>query len=207
MTETLFSLFSFVRDKLMSDPQTSNPTPRTISGRWLVIGMFLFGITATGMLYAYWTLHLMPFMPLQEAIVKEFPGSAPRVDGGKKRMSENTPTILRIVMKSEIDPTSADETSARAIATIRTRISELAIEKVQLPDLAIIELHVYKLLQEKEIRERSWRLELKSGTDWYEVDQRGEPVLSALHSDSKPPDGAQELVETPAAMNEDEARP
>ena len=138
--------------------------------------MFAFGITATGMLYGYWTLHLMPFMPLQEAIVKEFPGSAPRVDGGKKRMSQNTPTILRIVMKSELDPVSADEASVHEVASLRRRIAELAVEKVQLPDLAIIELHIYKLLQEKEIRERSWRLDLKSGNDWYEVDQRGDPV-------------------------------
>lgn len=147
--------------------------------------MFLFGSVATGLLYAYWTLHLMPFMPLQAAIVQEFPGSAPRVDGGKKRMSQNTPTILRIVMKSQIDPLSEKPESVEEITFIRSRIAKLAVEKVQLPDLAIIELHIYKLLQEKEIRERSWRLELESGGDWYEVDQRGERIPGDPHLDSQ----------------------
>ena len=40
---------------------------------------------------------------LQDAIVNEFPGSAPRVDGGKKKPSKNTPTILRIL---GLDPNS-----------------------------------------------------------------------------------------------------
>ena len=165
----------------MSDPQvTTPPATRTISGRWLVIGMFAMGITATGLLYAYSTLHLGPFKPLQEAIVKEFPGSSPRVDGGKKRMQLDTPTILRILMKSEIDPLSADEQSVREMLALRKRIAELTLEKVPLPDLAIIELHVYKLVQEEQILKRSYRLDLKSGEDWIEIDQRGEPIQTPV---------------------------
>ncbi len=161
----------------MSDSETTSPlAPRTISGRWLVIGMFAMGITATGLLYAYSTLHLGPFKPLQEAIVREFPGSSPRVDGGKKRMQLDTPTILRILIKSEIDPLSADEHSVREMRALRKRIAELTLEKVPLPDLAIIELHVYKLVQEEQILKRSYRLDLKSGDDWIEIDQRGKPV-------------------------------
>ncbi|MEJ7593591.1 MAG: hypothetical protein WKF77_18795 [Planctomycetaceae bacterium] len=164
----------------MSDPETTSPpATRTISGRWLVIGMFAMGITATGLLYAYSTLHLGPFRSLQDAIVKEFPGSSPRVDGGKKRMQLGTPTILRILMKSEVDPVSESEESVRQMMAMRQRIAELALEKVTLPDLAIIELHVYKLVQEDQIRKRSYRLDLKSGAEWIEIDQRGEPVPSA----------------------------
>ena len=165
----------------MSDQQaTTSPSPRTISGRWLVIGMFAMGITATGLLYAYSTLHLGPFKPLQEAIVKEFPGSSPRVDGGKKRMQLDTPTILRILMKSEIDPLSEHEESVRKMMAMRNRIAELVRENVTLPDLAILELHVYKLLQEDQILKRSYRLDLKSGTDWMEIDQRGEPIRPSM---------------------------
>ena len=142
----------------------------------MVIGMFAMGITATGMLYAYSTLHLGPFKPLQEAIVKEFPGSSPRVDGGKKRMQLDTPTILRILMKTEIDLLSEGEESIREILALRKRIAELALENVPFPDLAIIELHVYKLMQEEQILKRSYRLNLKSGADWIEIDQRGEPI-------------------------------
>ncbi len=137
------------------------------------------GITATGLLYAYSTLHLGPFKPLQEAIVREFPGSAPRVDGGKKRMQLDTPTILRILMKSEIDPLSESEESVRAMMAMRKRVAELALEKVTLPDLEIIELHVYKLVQEDQILKRSYRLDLKSGADWIEIDERGEAVSAA----------------------------
>ncbi len=164
----------------MSEPETTTPTTtRTISGRWLVIGMFAMGITATGLLFAFSTLHLGPFKPLQEAIVREFPGSAPRVDGGKKRMQLDTPTILRILMKTEIDPLSESDESVRAMMAMRKRIAELAVEKVTLPDLAIIELHVYKLVQEDQILKRSYRLDLKSGADWIEIDERGEPVSAA----------------------------
>lgn len=162
---------------LMSDPQaTTLPTTRTISGRWMVIGMFALGITATGLLYAYSTLHLGPFKPLQEAIVKEFPGSSPRVDGGKKRMQLDTPTILRILMKSEIDPLSDSDESIGAMLALRKRVAVLALENVPLPDLAMIELHVYKLVQEEQILKRSYRLDLKTGTDWIEIDQRGESI-------------------------------
>jgi len=138
------------------------------------------GITATGLLYAYSTLHLGPFKPLQEAIVKEFPGSSPRVDGGKKRMQLGTPTILRILMKSETDPLSESEESVRTMTAMRKRIAELALENVTLPDLAIIELHVYKLVQEDQILKRSYRVDLKSGVGWIEIDQRGEPILSPV---------------------------
>jgi len=164
----------------MSDPQIKTPASRTISGRWMVIGMFAMGITATGLLYAYSTLHLGPFKPLQEAIVKEFPGSSPRVDGGKKRMQLDTPTILRILMKSEIDPLSGSEESVHKMLALRKRIAELALENVPLPDLTIIELHVYKLVQEEQILKRSYRLDIKSGADWIEIDQPGEPVQKVL---------------------------
>jgi len=164
----------------MSDPQIKTPASRTISGRWMVIGMFAMGITATGLLYAYSTLHLGPFKPLQEAIVKEFPGSSPRVDGGKKRMQLDTPTILRIQIKSEIDPLSENEEHVRKMMAMRKRIAELVHEKVTLPDLAIIELHVNKWVPEVQILKRSYRLDLKSGADWIEIDQRGEPVQKVL---------------------------
>lgn len=165
----------------MSDHQaTATSASRTISGRWLVIGMFAMGITATGLLYAYSTLHLGPFKPLQEAIVKEFPGSSPRVDGGKKRMQLDTPTILRILMKSEIDPWSESEESVRKMMAVRKRIAELTSENVTLPDLAIIELHIYKLVQEDQILKRSYRLDLRSDSDWIEIDERGELVLSPV---------------------------
>jgi hypothetical protein len=151
----------------------------TISGRVVVVSMFVFGMIATGLLYAYWTLHLMPFMPLQEAIVAEFKGSAPRVDGGKRKLHKETPTILRIVMKTEIDPTATDPETLQTIAKMQKRVAELAKEKVQMPTLDFIELHLYQLVKEKVIREKSFRLDLKTEAAWKEIDPRamsGAPV-------------------------------
>ena len=166
--------------------------------------MFVFGICTTGLLFLYWKLHLMPFMPLQEAIVTEFPGSAPRVDGGQKKMHKDTPTILRIVMKSQTDPTAVDIESLRAISAVRTRVAELAKEKVQLPDLDFIELHVYKLLQEQEIRKKSFRLDVKAGAEWREVDQKGSPVTIAVESNVSTPSefAGSSLESTPSASAE-----
>ncbi len=138
--------------------------------------MFVMGITLTSLLYAYSKLHLGPFRPLQDAIVNEFPGSAPRVDGGKKKPSKNTPTILRILVKTEIDPLSKTDESEQQLIFMRKRIGELALEKAPLPDLSILEIHIYKLLKEDEIHKRSYRMDLKAGTDWNEIDQRGEPL-------------------------------
>ena len=160
----------------MSDPQSPTINKRTVSGRWLVVGMFVMGITLTSLLYAYSRLHLGPFRPLQDAIVKEFPGSAPRVDGGKKKPSKNTPTILRILAKTEIDPLSRSEESEQQLLFMRKRIGQLALEKAPLPDLAVLEIHIYKLLKEDEIHKRSYRMDLKVGTDWVEIDQFGEPI-------------------------------
>jgi hypothetical protein len=152
----------------------------------VVAGMFAMGLLATGLLYAYWTLHLMPFMPLQEAIVAEFPGSAPRVDGGQRKSHQQTPTILRIVMKSENDPMADDPESVARMTALRERIAELVEQKVEFPGLDWIELHVYQLLQEKEIRERSYRLELRTDAEWIEVDQKGNPISSANSETNAP---------------------
>jgi len=162
----------------MSEPQTIPSVERTISGRWLVIGMFAMGITATSLLYVYSSLHLGPFRPLQDAIVAEFPGSAPRVDGGRKRLNEDSPTILRILMKTEIDPDSDSEDSLRKMNTLRKRIAELVLNKTPLPDIGIIELRVYKLLQEDKTLARSFRLNLRSGEDWVDVDPGTKPVAA-----------------------------
>lgn len=136
--------------------------------------MFLLGILATSFLYAYWTLHLMPFMPLQEAIVAEFPGSAPRVDGGQKKMHKDTPLILRIAMKSELDPLSENAEDQLKMARMRNRVAELSRSLDPLPGVELLELHIYKLVEEEAIRKRSWRLAMQQQqAEWSEIDERG----------------------------------
>jgi len=158
----------------MSQVPAAEPAKRFIvSGRIIVALMFLLGILATSFLYAYWTLHLMPFMPLQEAIVGEFPGSAPRVDGGRKKMHKDTPLILRIAMKTEVDPLSEVPSDVEEIQKIRTRIAALAESLKPLPGMDLLELHIYKLVEEDSIRKRSWRLASQPGSVWNEIDERG----------------------------------
>ena len=131
-----------------------------MTGPRVVAAMFTMGIVATGLLYAYWRLHLMPFMPLQEAIVAEFPGSAPRVDGGQQRMHRDTPKLLRIQMKCGFNPLAEDAESVAAREHLLQRITILVREKVDFPGLDLIELHLYKLVQEKEIIGRSFQKSL-----------------------------------------------
>jgi hypothetical protein len=165
----------------MSNPEL--PTSRPfLTGRKVVGSMFLMGICATAFLYGYWTLHLMPFMPLQEAIVAEFPGSAPRVNGGKRKLHKDTPGMLQIGMKLKFDPTSRDPKSVRDLKHLQTRIYDLVMEKVDLQklqwELDVIELYVYQLVQEQEIRERSFRLDFRAPTAWSEVDLTGNPIIA-----------------------------
>jgi hypothetical protein len=128
-----------------------------VTGPRVVAAMFAMGIVATGLLYAYWTLHLMPFMPLQEAIVAEFPGSSPRVDGGQPRMHRDTPRLLRIQMKCAFDPSAEDPENVTAREHLLQRITILVREKVEFPGLDLIELHLHKLVQEKKIIGRSFQ--------------------------------------------------
>lgn len=164
-------------------PNPEEPARRPfLTGRKVVASMFLMGIFATAFLYGYWTLHLMPFMPLQEAIVAEFPGSAPRVNGGKRKLHKDTPGMLQIGMKLKFDPTASDAKSVASIKNLQTRIQDLVKEKVEFGkldwELDVIELYVYQLIQEQEIRERSFRLDFRNPVEWVEVDLTGNPIIA-----------------------------
>lgn len=168
-------------------------TRRAISGKVIVGSMFFMGICATTFLYTFWTLHLMPFMPLQEAIVAEFPGSAPRVDGGRKKLHKGTPNVLRIVLKSEVDPTSQKQEDIDHLTNLRDRITKLSKEKVPLPDLDEIELHVYKLVKEEEILECTWKRPWADDGKWELAEA---PTLSPLSGPISAP------AETPTKTGE-----
>lgn len=75
-----------------------------ISGRGMVLGMLAFGVLTTSSMWIYWTLHVGPFRPFQNALAAAFPHSSPRVDGGQRKMHKGTPKILRVVLRVEFDP-------------------------------------------------------------------------------------------------------
>lgn len=116
--------------------------PRSNSGKWVVLGMFAFGLLGVGMIWQYAVLELGPFQPLAKAIKAEFPGSRPHVKGGTPR---NKPPLLRIIMEVDFTP-SADD---KRVATISERVIELAKQHVRLSDYENFELHLLHYIPEK----------------------------------------------------------
>lgn len=118
-----------------------------ISGKWLVLGMFAFGILATSILWVYWKLHVMPFMPLQMALAEKYEDSSPRVEGGQSKIHAGTPRILRIVMRSEFDPVSeADRAEVRF-----DQVLEIVRENLDLEEYEQVHLHLYFEQPEQEL--------------------------------------------------------
>ncbi len=160
----------------LTDISTESDAGRAVAGRYVVLSMFLFGIAATGLLFAYWNLHLMPFMPLQKAIVQEFPGSAPRVDGGKRKLHRDSAVMLRVVMQVPFDPTEESVAVKSELERYMTRLRDLAGQHVQEP-CQLLEAHFYFQVKEKEIREQMIRRDLKT---WVDVERDGQPADSVI---------------------------
>src|SRR5262245_37890369 len=128
------------------DGNTLADKPRTISGRWVVLSMFAFGIVATGGIWVYWKLHLAPFLPLQKALAEEFPRSSPRVDGGweKEEFKKGLPR-LRIVINVPYPPNAADVRVSAAIDTV----IELPRRHLDFPSYETLEIYLVHHVPEK----------------------------------------------------------
>ena len=140
------------------------------AGKWVVVGMFALGILASSGLWTYWQLHLIPFMPLQEAIVQEFPGSAPRVDGGQWKMHKGTVSRLRTVMKVNFNPLAQDPDTLSTVDHYLTRYRKLASEHVDTEKYEVLELQLYQLVKEQEVRQLVLRRRRET---WEPVDEDG----------------------------------
>lgn len=172
--------------ELRSD-RVQNADRRGVSGKTVVASMFLLGICATTFLYTYWSLHLMPFMPLQEAIVREFPGSAPRVNGGQAKLHRKTKRVLSIQMKTTLDPKNSEK-DAEALKNLRARVAVLVRQHTTLPDIEEVQLHLYKLIQEEEIRQASWKLAPGASSDWEPLEEPGVSLKAAQSVQAAPED-------------------
>ena len=75
-----------------------------ISGKWIVTGMFSFAVATISVLWFYTVSNRAPFRPLERALKEEFVDSAPKVEGGQRKIHENSSKILRIIMKVTFDP-------------------------------------------------------------------------------------------------------
>ncbi|MFG0335329.1 MAG: hypothetical protein ACF8TS_18375 [Maioricimonas sp. JB049] len=140
--------------------RTPHPDEKTISGRWVVLGMLLFGLLMTGSLAVYWELYTRPFRPAQLAIAERFPGSQPRVVGGRyKSHIKGNPEVLRVVTRVKFDP-STDEPRARERAAL---LFDIIAEHVDLDAYEVLEIHLYQLLPEDELRKWALKQPLE---DW-----------------------------------------
>lgn len=125
---------------------------RGFSGRWVVVSMFGFAVTAVGLLYVYWDLHTAPFRPLQEALAHEFEDSHPLVQGGQEKMHKGTPRVLRIVLRVGFDPN--DELNNARVENMLDRIAELAEEHHGLANYETLEVHLVRMRPEQTAERR-----------------------------------------------------
>ncbi len=75
--------------------------PRIISGRLVVIGMFLLGVLGGTICVTYAIWRNAPYHDLTKALAAEFPKSVPKVEGGQNKGS---PRTLRIVLNVAFPP-------------------------------------------------------------------------------------------------------
>ncbi len=132
------------------------PTLR-LSGRAVVLGLLLFGLTLTGLLWIYWTLHTAPFRPLQDALAREFPGSLPRVEGGQRKIHKGTPRILRATLRVDFDLTKDSKRGDQVL----DQVQKLAARYVDLSSYDEISVFLYHGVPEQQIQEREFNRPLK----------------------------------------------
>ncbi|MBD3674881.1 MAG: hypothetical protein HUJ26_15295 [Planctomycetaceae bacterium] len=133
---------------MTTSPDTK--TPRLISGKVVILGMFAFAACMTAFMWFYWKLNLAPFLPLQQAIVanEELEESRPVVEGGRRKGQADAPNTLRVTMKVDYDP---NENPAR-IDELEQTILELAKKSLpQFQEYDQLELNVYWPKQETEL--------------------------------------------------------
>lgn len=125
------------------------------SGTWLVAVMIGFGLLLTGTLYVYTMLHTAPYRSLTAAIAKQYPGSAPRVEGGKRRLNEPGERILRITMQTPFDPATenADGFARNVVAFVADRYDLQAYD--------VVELNLFQKHHDGTLSQRSIRLNVE----------------------------------------------
>lgn len=120
--------------------------------------MFGFGLVLAAGLYVYLMLHTAPFRPLIEALDERYPGSDPRVDGGKPRLDRPGETVLRIVMRSPFDP--ADEAKAEAFGR---EVAAFASGVDSGREFDVVEVHLFLDRPERELSQRTVRVKVEEG--------------------------------------------
>ncbi len=128
------------------------PRPREFSGRSLVIGLLILGLSATALMFVYWDQHTRPFRSLREAIGREFRHSRPNVAGGRHK--GRGPKTLRIALSVDFPPA---EDSPRANKIV-DRIREITCEYPDVNQYEKIEINLIQFVPQElaKIRKFTW---------------------------------------------------
>lgn len=130
---------------------TDRPRVREISGKLVVAGMLLMGLSATAVMFIYWDLHTKPFRPLTEAIGRTFKYSLPNVEGGRHKKGPMTLRIaMRVPFPPEVDEQSAQETLQTVQGLIRKHADLTGYERVQ--------IHFFQMVPEEAAKSRLFEL-------------------------------------------------
>lgn len=143
------------------ETDSSGPSgSRTLRGRTVVLGMLAFGVLMVFAMWLYWEMYTRPFRPLQNAINAEFPGSSPRVVGGRnKSHRDGSPPLLRIIIGVDFDPETADE---QLLQKHVDRLRVLAGQHLDLAPYELLEIHLIQRVPEAETRRRKFEIPLST---------------------------------------------
>jgi len=136
-----------------SDSTDGRPV-RVLSGRAVVAGIFVFAALLTGTMWVYWKLQDGPFIPLEAALSREFKGSRPRVEGGRHKTNQNSPTILRLTMKVDFDPTGDSE----RFQSFTDRVARFTRRHFDVRPYQILEIYLFQPQPEHELRQKRIRI-------------------------------------------------
>lgn len=130
----------------------TQPESPGVSGRLVVVGMFLFAGLMVAILFLYWDQYTRPYRELQFAIAEEFPKSSPRVVGGAyKSGRQGDPTTLRILIYVPLEKFNPEEESPERDASVR-RLALLASQHQQLADYEVMEIRLMQKMPEQKWR-------------------------------------------------------
>ena len=121
----------------------ARPKDRVVSGRAIVVAMFLLGLVLASLLFVYFEFNTRPFRPLRDAIGREFKRSRPNVEGG--RLKGRGAMTLRITLSVPFDPFHDDSKSKDVLA----RVLDLARQHQDLTRYEKCEVNLIHFVPEK----------------------------------------------------------
>ena len=120
------------------------PKDNVVSGRVIVVAMFLLGLVLASLLFVYFEFNTRPFRPLRDAIGREFKRSRPNVEGGRPK--GRGAMTLRITMSVSFDPLHDDSKSKDVLA----RVLSIARQHQDLTRYEKCEVNLIHFVPEKE---------------------------------------------------------